>query len=318
MILLTATVGAVIGFSAMYMFARYCRRNYGLRADVARRLQKLSDEPAVQSKKEAPRRVALTLDDIPFMDRTVKPLIEALKKKILSFAPTDIATMLNRKLMLAGKAGVWHINQCVIAWLGSIAVCSLAALLLIDPTEELLWIQKLSMVLIGAAVGAVLPFAVLNNMIAKRQRAIRRQMPEFLDLLCVSVQAGLSFEGAVSKITARMKGPLIDEFKQMQRDGAMGIPRRLSLQQMAQRCDMEELYLFTASVIQSERLGTSLAKTLAVQAANMRDRHRQHVRAEALRAPVKIVFPLVLFILPALFVIMLLPIIYTTLQNFGM
>ena len=162
------------------------------------------------------------------------------------------------------------------------------------------------------------PFAVLNNIIDKRQRAIRRQLPEFLDLLCVSVQAGLSFEGSVSKITSRMKGALIDEFKQMQRDGAMGIPRRVSLTQMARRCDMEEMYLFTASIIQSERLGTSLAKTLAVQAANMRERHRQHVKAEALRAPVKIIFPLVLFILPALFVILLLPMVYTTIQNFGL
>ena len=310
LILLTALFGALIGFSAMYMFAQYCRRHYGLRADVSRRLQKLEDAPTVKTKKEAPRRVALTLADIPFMDRTIKPLFEVLKKKILSFAPTDIATMLNRKLMLAGKAGAWHVNQCVIAWLGSIVVCSIAAFLLIDPTEDLIWIQKLSMVLIGAAVGAILPFAVLNNIIDKRQRAIRRQLPEFLDLLCVSVQAGLSFEGSVTKITSRMKGPLIDEFKQMQRDGTMGIPRRLSLQQMAKRCDMEEIYLFTASVIQSERLGTSMAKTLAVQAANMRERHRQHVKAEALKAPVKIIFPLVLFILPALFVI--------TIQNFGL
>lgn len=318
MVMLTSLFGALIGFSAMYMFAQYCQRNYGLKADVARRLQKFKDETAAQTKKAAPRRVALTLADIPFLDRTIKPLIESIKQKLLSFAPTDISTMLERRIMLAGKQGVWHVNQCVMAWIGSIVACSIIAFLMIDPSADLVWIQKLSTVLIGSMVGAMLPFAVLSRIIRERHKLIRRQLPEFLDLLCVSVQAGLSFEGSVSKITSRMKGPLIDEFKQMQRDGAMGIPRRLSLQQMAKRCDIEELYLFTASVIQSERLGTSMAKTLAVQAANMRERHRQRVRSDAMKAPVKIIFPLVIFILPAIFIVTLLPIIFTTIQNFKM
>ena len=318
MILLTSLFGALIGFAAIYILCQRVRHKYGERANVSRRLQKFKDETAAQTKKAAPRRVALTLADIPFMDRTFKPLGRAIQQKLLSFAPSDISAMLENKIMLAGKTGVWSVNRCVMIWIGSIILGAIWAFIYSNRYDDLIWIQKILTAFIGAAVGAILPFVVLNNIIDKRHRMIRRQMPEFLDLLCVSVQAGLSFEGSVSKITERMKGPLIDEFKQMQRDGAMGIPRRMSLQQMAKRCDMEEIYLFTASVIQSERLGTSLAKTLTVQAANIRERHRQHVKAQALKAPVKIVFPLVLFILPAIFIVMLLPMIYTTIQNFNL
>lgn len=319
MILLTALLGALFGFLTIYLICRRIKQKYGLQSDVSRRLQKFKDETAAaQPKKAEARRVALTLADVPFLDRTFKPLARAVQKKLLSFAPSDISTMLEQKIMLAGKTGVWSVNRCVIIWIGSMAAGMVFAFLIANRNPELILIQKILFAFIGATVGAILPFLVLNGLIEKRQRLIRRQMPEFLDLLCVSVQAGLSFEGAVSKITARMKGPLIDEFKQMQRDGAMGIPRRLSLQHMSKRCDMEEIYLFTASIVQSERLGTSMAKTLATQATNIRERHRQHMKALALKAPVKIVFPLVLFIVPAIFIVVLLPVLYTTFQNFNM
>ena len=114
-----------------------------------------------------------------------------------------------------------------------------------------------------------------------------------------------------------MKGPLIDECKQMQRDGAMGIPRRVSLQQMSKRCDMEEVYLFTTSIIQAEKLGTSMAKTLKLQSDNMRDRHRQYVKAQAMKAPIKILFPMVIFIFPSIFVVLLFPAVLSLLKTLG-
>ena len=142
-------------------------------------------------------------------------------------------------------------------------------------------------------------------------------MPEFLDLLCVSVQAGLSFDGAVAKLTKRMHGPLIDEFKRMQNDVALGMTHYYALTNVARRCDLEEVYLFTTSVIQAEKLGTSMTRTLKQQADNMRDRHRQHVKAEALKAPVKIIFPMVLFIFPSIFVVLLFPAVVSLIRAFG-
>jgi len=112
-----------------------------------------------------------------------------------------------------------------------------------------------------------------------------------------------------------MKGPLPDEFQRMLRDMGLGMNRQRTLTQLARRCDVDEVYLFTASVIQAEHLGTSMSKNLKNQADNMRDRHRQEVRAMALKAPVKIIFPLILFIFPSIFVMVVLPSALTLLKS---
>ena len=154
--------------------------------------------------------------------------------------------------------------------------------------------------------------------IRKRQAAITKQLPEVLDLLSISVQAGLSFDGAVRKIVDRMTGPVIDEFKRMQQDVRMGAPRARALQAISARCDVEDMYLFITSVVQAERLGTSMGRTLINQADNMRERRRQRAKAAALKAPIKMLFPLVLFIFPALFVVILVPPVFSIVQNFGL
>ena len=175
--------------------------------------------------------------------------------------------------------------------------------------------QKIAIVGLGLLLGAVIPFLLLQSAIRRRKAAIKKQLPEFLDFLSVSVQAGLSFDGAVAKIVQRMKGPLPDEFQRMLRDMGLGMNRQRTLTQLARRCDVDEIYLFTASVIQAEHLGTSMSKNLKNQADNMRDRHRQEVRAAALKAPVKIIFPLILFIFPSIFVMVVLPSALTLLKS---
>lgn len=101
----------------------------------------------------------------------------------------------------------------------------------------------------------------------------------------------------------------------MQKDMRLGLSKREALREMANRCDIEEVYLFTTSIIQAERLGTSMSKTLIEQANNMRELHQQRVKARALKAPVKITFPLILFIFPTIFIIILLPPLINILDN---
>ena len=177
------------------------------------------------------------------------------------------------------------------------------------------YMQRVVFYWLFVGIGAFFPFMVLNSIIRKRQQSISRQLPEVLDLLSVSVQAGLSFDGSVRRITERMTGPLIDEFKRVHQEVKMGSARARALQAMARRCDVDDVYLFITAVVQAERLGTSMGKTLTNQADNMRERRKQRAKAEALKAPVKIVFPLVLFIFPALFVIVLLPTLLFLLKN---
>ena len=253
---------------------------------------------------------------IPFMDRTVLPLIHSVEQFLTKFAPSEIHATVEKKLMLAGKQGQWSANRVITVWL----LCQALFLVLgihFSSNQKLSSLEGIVFVWIFVIVGAFLPFAYLNSLIRKRQAFIVKQLPEVLDLLSISVQAGLSFDGAMRKIVERMTGPVIDEFKRMQQDVRMGAPRARALQAISKRCDVEDMYLFITSVVQAERLGTSMGRTLVNQADNMRERRRQRAKAAALKAPIKMLFPLVFFIFPAMFVVILVPPIFSIAQSMG-
>ena len=254
------------------------------------------------------------LKQIPFLDRTVVPLLRSFENFMIRFAPSGIHNTVEQKLMLAGKSDKWSPNGFITVWLICMAIFFGIGYIVVTK-KGLPYTQSVLFAWLSVAVGAMLPFSMLKSAIRKRQKAIDRQLPEVLDLLSVSVRAGLSFDGALRKITDRMTGPLIEEFKRMQQDVRMGAPRARALQAVAKRCDVEDLYLFITAVIQAERLGTGMGKTLNNQADNMRERRRQKAKAEALKAPIKIIFPLVLFIFPAIFVVVLLPSILSLIHN---
>ena len=256
------------------------------------------------------------LAQMPFMDRTIVPLLRRFENFMVRFAPSGIHNTVEQKLMLAGKLETWSANGFLTVWLLCMAIFFGIAYI-ITTRKAMPAMQSVFFAWLCVAAGALLPFSMLNSAIRKRQKAIDKQLPEVLDLLSVSVRAGLSFDGALRKITDRMKGPLIDEFKRMQQDVRMGAPRARALQAVAKRCDVEDLYLFITAVIQAERLGTGMGKTLTNQADNMRERRRQKAKAEALKAPVKIIFPLVMFIFPAIFVVVLLPSVLSLIHNLG-
>ena len=221
---------------------------------------------------------------IPFMDRTILPFLNSIEKFFIKFAPSEIHATIDKKLMLAGKQGKWSANRVITVWL----FCQAFFLVLgvhFASKENFTRLEGLIFVWIFVIFGAFLPFGYLDSLIRKRKEAITKQLPEVLDLLSISVQAGLSFDGAMRKIVERMVGP--------------------------------DMYLFITSVVQAERLGTSMGKTLVNQADNMRERRRQRAKAAALKAPIKMLFPLVLFIFPAMFVVILVPPIFSIIQSMG-
>lgn len=230
------------------------------------------------------------------------------------FMPKGLRPLIQKRLLLAGKAREWGVAEffgtcllsAVVMWL------FIAMLLHASPYPA---VQKTTMIFLCGFLGGLMPVVFLNTTIDRRQKKIEHQLPEVLDLLCVSVQAGLSFDAALSNITARMKGPFIDECHRMQEDIRIGVVRRTAMRAMADRCGLEDVSLFMTSIIQAERLGTSMGKTLKNQADNIRERRRQYVKAQAMKAPVKIVFPLVLFIFPAIFVVTLVPSLLYLLKN---
>ena len=165
--------------------------------------------------------------------------------------------------------------------------------------------------------GMYVPFFVLRQMVEERREAIRQSMPDVLDLLCVSVQAGLGFDGAMGKVTAKMKGPLIEEFERLLQELRMGITRRNALNRLAKRCGIEEMKLFTAALIQAEKLGVGTAQVLEIQSENMREMRRQRAKEKAAKLPVNIIFPTTVFIFPALFIVVLGPAIITIMKTFS-
>lgn len=255
-------------------------------------------------------------DTSTFFYRVILPIIENLEKKLHQLTPSVIAATLENYIFQAGKQGVWSLQKVASIWVLSIILGFILALLVVQQTNLLLP-QQIIVLLFGIFFGAVMPFAFLNSKIRERKRELKRQLPEFLDLLCVSVQAGLSFDGAVAKILTRMDGTLTDEFRHMQDDIRFGMTKQYALTQVGKRCDIEEMYLFTTSIIQAEKLGSNMSQTLRVQADNMRERHRQYIKAEAMKAPVKMIFPMVLFIFPAVFVVLLFPSIISLVKNLG-
>lgn len=231
-----------------------------------------------------------------------------------ALTPLRLRPIIQKRLTLAGKSREWSIAEFFGSCLLGAVVMWLFGFVMIQHATYAP-VQKAMMVFLLGVLGGLMPVVFLNTTIQRRQKQIEHQLPEVLDLLCVSVQAGLSFDAALSKITARMKGPFIDECRRMQDDIRMGVVRRTAMRSMADRCGLEDVSLFMTSIIQAERLGTSMGKTLKNQADNIRERRRQYVKAQAMKAPVKIVFPLVLFIFPAIFVVTLVPSLLYLLKN---
>lgn len=231
-----------------------------------------------------------------------------------ALTPLRLRPIIQKRLTLAGKSREWSIAEFFGSCLLGAVVMWLFAIVLLH-NSSYAPVQKIMLGFLLGILGGLMPVVFLNTTIDRRQKQIEHQLPEVLDLLCVSVQAGLSFDAALSKITARMKGPFIDECRRMQDDIRMGVVRRTAMRSMADRCGLEDVSLFMTSIIQAERLGTSMGKTLKNQADNIRERRRQYVKAQAMKAPVKIVFPLVLFIFPAIFVVTLVPSLLYLLKN---
>jgi len=291
------------------------KRLHGLTQDGKQRQpQRMEPESAPEPGAVIRRVDSKDFKELPFSERVWKPFLENIGNRIARLTPAEIRQLIQHRLQTAGRSHEWtpqyFLSVCL---LGAISMTVFGVFMLQGSSYS--FVQCVGMQVVLTAMGGYMPNLCLSIMIQQRQQQISHQLPEMLDLLCVSVQAGLSFDGALRKITERMHGPLIDECQKLQDDIRMGMVRRTAMRNMAERVGVQDVSLFLTSLIQAERLGTSMGKTLKNQADNIRERRRQYVKAEALKAPVKIVFPLVLFIFPAIFVIVLLPSLLSLMQN---
>ncbi len=163
------------------------------------------------------------------------------------------------------------------------------------------------LLLFGLTAGLTLPETLLEQAIRRREALIRRALPEVIDLLVVSVEAGMGLDGAMAKVTEKMSGPLADEMAWARHETQIGKTRAQALKDMAARLEMREVKTFVAAVAQADQLGTSIVRVLRAQSVMARAAKVQSVREQAARLPVTLLFPLVFFVFPAVFVVLLGP-----------
>lgn len=169
----------------------------------------------------------------------------------------------------------------------------------------------------GLAVGFLAPEFWLGRKIASRQLDMLLQLPDALDLLTISVEAGLGFDAALAKVVEKMEGPLVNEFRQALAEIRMGRLRRDALRDVASRADVQPVTNFIGAIVQAEQLGVPIAKVLQIQSQQLRIERRQRAEEAAAKAPVKMLFPMVGCIFPTIFIVILGPAIVTVVRGVG-
>ncbi|NMB26389.1 MAG: type II secretion system F family protein [Firmicutes bacterium] len=280
---------------------------YAPREKVERRLDRtLGGSQSFQADATMP------LPDEPFWQRVVAPLFQGLSRQVMRITPVGWSNSLRHKLVLAGNPGGLETGQFLVIYILVICVFTFGAFILTVGAD-----QQILFAGIGLGLGLLLPDMWLKQRIQARQKAILKTLPSFLDLLTVSVEAGLGFDAALSKVTSREQGPLVEEFQRVLQEIRMGKARRDALRDLGGRTEVKELSSFLSALIQADQLGVSVGNVLRVQAQQMRRSRRQRAEEAAMKAPIKMLFPLVLFIFPSLFIVLLGPAVIQMVGTFG-
>lgn len=249
-------------------------------------------------------------------DRVFAPTMGAATKLGRKFTPQGQLERVQRNLLIAGTPPNFDLDlYLALKVIGVIAIIPIRWLVVnyvpIDGSFET-WFVTLG---IGAAV-FLLPDVTLKRMIETRRKAILLQLPDLLDLLVVSVEAGLGFEQAVDRTIVNMPGVLSEEFFRMLQESRMGVSRHEALQALDTRTDVPELRTFIMAMIQADTFGVSISNVLRSQAADIRVKRRQRIEEHAHKLPVTMLFPMILCIFPSLFVVVLGPAAINIIDNF--
>jgi len=241
-----------------------------------------------------------------FAERVVTPALAALGRVAYAITPSGVLRKIRGKLDMAGNPryiGVAEYIGLKVISAAAVIPLGLFALRYVELPVVMTWVAMGFVV----GVGIWLPDIVLQRVIEARQTAIRRALPDVLDLLVVSVEAGVGFDGAMQRVVEKSAGPLSEELARVLEQVRLGKSRAEALRRMGERTQVADLISFVAAVQQAETLGVSIAKVLRTQADAARERRSQRAREAAAKLPVKLLFPLVFFIFPALFVVILGP-----------
>jgi tight adherence protein C len=241
-----------------------------------------------------------------FASRVMVPIVSRAARIARRVTPIDTRDRIGRRLLLAGSPAGWDAERVLAfkvigAAIGFFVGLFLASAISLAPLLRVVAIGLLTV------VGFVLPDVTVSRKVEERQHEILRTLSDTLDLLTISVEAGLSLNAAIAQVVQNVPGVLSSEFARMLQEIQLGVPRTEAFRHLAERTDVEELNAFALAMIQADVFGVSIASVLRTQAQQLRIKRRQRAEARAQQTPVKIVFPLILCILPSLFVVIVGP-----------
>lgn len=242
----------------------------------------------------------------PFLSRVVRPIASGVLSIFGSLLPRNYRERVHMQLIHAGMQGQFRAEEIIsLRVLGAAAGLILALINL--ATGTIGGGTALVLLVVLPVVGAQLPKSWLDRKVEERREAILRDLPDTLDLLAISVEAGVGFEGALGVVCDNFSSPLADEFARTLREMELGLPRREALQNLKKRTEVPELSNFVLTLTQADALGMPVGRVLKTAAGEMRTKRQQWAREKAAKLPVKILFPLVFCIFPAIFVVLLGP-----------
>jgi len=253
-----------------------------------------------------------------FGERILKPLLDQILGAIIRMTPAGAAAAAQAKLDAAGNPTNIGVREFFALRFLAAALAVAASFFVFRATRNMMPLPAAFFTtVLCLVIFALLPDYLLQQRINIRQMKIRKSLPDIIDLLLVSVEAGLGFDAAMQQVVEKVKGPLPEEFARVLQEMRLGKLRAQALRDMARRAGVEELSTFVAAIYQADQLGVSISKVLHVQGETLRTRRVQKIREMAAKLPVKMLFPLVFFIFPAIFVVILAPGMISIMQALG-
>jgi tight adherence protein C len=273
---------------------------------VQARLQQIAVRPRSLEELELQR---------PLSDRTLKPVIRGLSGLMTRFYPANtmrsLSLRLKRAAMETTSAEFFLGVKGFAAIVGAVGASAVVNLMTSDGT------QTLAGAIGGLVVGFMAPDFYLGNRASRRGQQILESLPDALDLLTISVEAGLGFDAALVKVTEKLKGPLSEEFKRAASEQRVGKSRQEALRGITERVEQKELGNFISAIIQADQLGVSMSKVLRIQSEQMRGERRQRAEEKAAKAPILIMLPTIGCIFPSLFIVILAPAALSAMSSCG-
>lgn len=244
----------------------------------------------------------------PFTERVVYPLARVLGEFAIRFTPQNALNSISRKLELAGSPSQLDPTMFLsMQFIGAIGFGGLILAVFRLKENPAPFSEALLYALLFGFLGFYFPQLWLGSKISRRQKSIRKAMPDALDLLTICVEAGLGFDAAMARVSEKWQTELSMAFARVIQEVQLGKLRREAMRDMAERIGIPEMTSFVAAILQSEQLGVSMARVLHIQADQMRMKRRQMAEEEAHKAPLKMLIPMTLLIFPSLGIVLMTP-----------